>query len=149
MCSGGGGCNIKTLEISSRIYITRQDPANLSSGWDLSAKSQVGSPAASGDSCVAKATKSRQRHRRGSAVSPGTPPPKPVRWEPGGAGHLLSMWLRPSPDCRGLNFVTSLFLTRTLPRARRHGLSSWAGPLLLAHSGDIFRFWVTFPWPSI
>lgn len=66
-----------------------------------------------------------------------------------GAGHLHSMWLKPSPDCRGLNFVTSLFLTRTLPWARRHGLSSWAGPLLLVHSGDIFRLWVTFPCPSI
>ena len=98
-CSGGGGGrNIKTLEVSSRIYITRQDPANLSSGWDLSAKSQVGLPAASGDSCVAKATKSRQRHRRGSAMSPGTPPPKPVRWEPGG--------------CR----ASALHVAQTIPR---------------------------------
>lgn len=81
-CGGGGG-DIKILDISSRIYIPWEDPANLSSGWDLSAKSQVGLMAASGDSCLAKAVSSRQGHRLGSAASPRTPPPKPVHWEPG------------------------------------------------------------------
>lgn len=119
--------------MSSRIYITQEDPASLSSGWDLTAKSQVGSPAhlvtdawlrpLTADRAITGALLCHQGCRPRSLCT--------------GSGRRASGLhvAKTTPTLPWANFVTSLFLTRTLPRARRHGLPSWAGPLLLVHSG--------------
>lgn len=133
MCSGGDGAiKKKNLEIASRIYIPWEDPANCPSGTRLSGKSHVSCPATPGDTCAAEAANSGPGHHQGSAVSPGTPHlhhhQDCTLWEPRRVRTSALHVAKPSPNCRGLNFVTSMFLTGTLPPTKRHGPSSWAGP---------------------
>lgn len=107
--------------------------------------------AASGNIRAAETAHSRQGCPRSSAASPGTPPePAALSARAVGAGGCGASALhvaKPSKNCRGLNFVTSLLLIRTFPPAGRCRLPSRAAPLWQAVLGGYFQILGDIPLP--
>lgn len=67
---------------------------------------------------------------------------------PEGMGHLACMWLN-HPNLLWAELCQQPASHEDTSPSRRLGPSSWAGSAGRLSSGDIFRFWVTFPGPSV